>query len=73
MLYFGPLGIKIRWQNALQLKLLLHKAMNGYRFMIHLWEEKVSTNSTILKEKAKIFQIKFRWVTEKKLHALEDS
>lgn len=45
----------------------------GIRFMIHLWEEKVSTNSTILKEKAKIFQIKFRWVTEKKLHALEDS
>lgn len=29
MLYFGPRGKKIRWQNPLQLKLLLHKAVNG--------------------------------------------
>lgn len=32
------------------------KQWMGSRFMIHSWEEKVST-----KEKAKIFQIKFRW------------
>lgn len=64
MLHFGPRGKKIRWQNPLQLKLLLHKAVNGQQ----IYDSFMRRES--IDKKQKSFRLNS---DEKKLHALEDS